>query len=110
MKLLTKLKKAALFIMKQCKKILRTVFQPHFYDDKRSCFNSNFDLFFEYFYLKQMLLFLLNSFSELNLLIFFRFIHKEHRFYSIYQIRETRNTNLSLILFIASLYYFLSTS
>ena len=46
MKLLTKLKKAALFIMKQCKKILRTVFQPHFYNDKKSYNNGNLDLIF----------------------------------------------------------------
>ena len=36
--------------MKQSKKILRTVFQPYFYNDKKSYNNGNFDLFFEYFY------------------------------------------------------------
>lgn len=46
MKLLTKLKKVLLFIMKQCKKILRTVFQPHFSDDKKSYNNGNFNIFF----------------------------------------------------------------
>ena len=34
MKLLTKLKKVLLFIMKQHKKIIRTVFHEHFYDRK----------------------------------------------------------------------------
>ena len=49
MKLLTKI---LLFNMKQRKKILRTVFQAHFYDNKKSYFNADFDLFFEYFYYK----------------------------------------------------------
>ena len=76
MKLLTKFKKVLLFIIKQFKKILRTVFQSHFYDDEKSYFNGDFNLFFEYFYYKQKTIFLLNSFSRLNLLIFFRFIIK----------------------------------
>ena len=46
MKLLTKLKKVLLFIIKKCKKILRTVFQPHFYDNKKSYNNSNLDFIF----------------------------------------------------------------
>ena len=46
MKLLTKLKKVLLFIIKQCKKILRTVFQSHFYNDKKSYNNGNFDFIF----------------------------------------------------------------
>ena len=95
MKLLTKLKKVLLFIIKQCKKILRTVFQSHFYNDKKSYNNGNFGFIFNISTITQKLLFLLNSFSRLNLLIFFRFIHKEYRFYSIYQTRETRHPNLS---------------
>ena len=46
MKLLTKLKKVLLFIIKQCKKILRTVFQSHFYNDKKSYNNGNFGFIF----------------------------------------------------------------
>ena len=123
-----KIKKVLSFITIQYRKIARTVFQAYFYDDKKSYFNNDFYLFFEYFYRKQKFLFLSNSFSRLNLLIFFRFIYKEYRFYLIYQItfkkdcwlmhflhlstarRETRNPNLSLILFIVFFYYFLSAS
>jgi len=46
MKLLTKLKKVLLFIMKQCKKISRAVFQPHFYNNKKSYNNDNLDFIF----------------------------------------------------------------
>jgi len=49
MKLLTKLKTVLLFIMKQCKKILRTVFKPHFYNDKKPYNTSDFDLIFNIF-------------------------------------------------------------
>jgi len=47
MKLLTKLKKVLLFIMKQCKKIIRTVFHPHFYDNKKSYNNGDLDFIFK---------------------------------------------------------------
>ena len=32
--------------MKKCKKILRRVFQPHFYNDKKSYNNGNFGFIF----------------------------------------------------------------
>ena len=41
-----KTKKVLLFIMKQCKKILRTVFQSHFYNDKKSYNNGDFGFIF----------------------------------------------------------------
>ena len=44
-----KIKKVLLFIMKQCKKILRTVFQPHFYKYKKPYNTGNFDLIFNIF-------------------------------------------------------------
>ena len=50
MKLLTKLKKVKLFIMLQSKKIVETVFSQYLYDDKKSYFNGDFHLFFEYLY------------------------------------------------------------
>ncbi len=97
--MLTKLKKVLSFITIQYRKIARTVFQAYFYDDKKSYFNNDFYLFFEYFYRKQKFLFLSNSFSRLNLLIFFRFIYKEYRFYLIYQItfKKTVDSCISCI-------------
>ena len=52
MKLLTKFKKLTLFIMKQQRKILETVFPLYSYRDVKPYNNSHFDSFFKYLYYK----------------------------------------------------------